>query len=606
MQKGGTEAVRTVQLFFAAVALVVVASWVFKTNETVRSERLKQQRYVEDAGSMKVTLQQMMRAKMKATSALAVTLAQNSELAALIGEPAAAQNYFDVYVRKMREQTPYKNVWIELVDAEGRVVYQSWRTGTMPEALALPGEASGRMSETLFVNRGDLLFAASVPILSSENIAGHLRVFTHFNSIAKSLQDVGVRMLVTVPAPLGGRITEGFSGHWVGKYYIALRKMPLGVSQGLSEARIDTYCGGKAVQLHGGNLVVVEQLKDADGAGAGCVILFKPLDAVETHDISLFAWRNLFLFSLVGAGVLIMFAVIVFEVLRRQRRYYKDILDTSSNIVVVTDGSMIVDVNRTFFDYFPMYADLEDFKREHRCICEFFVEEKGFLHKEMEGENWVTYLLEHPYRRHIAKLAVGGNTAVFNVKASRLPHARPVRTSVIFSEMTKEWEDERELERISLSDPLTGVYNRRYFDSRFGEELSRSRRYGYPLSLIMFDIDHFKRINDFYGHDVGDGVLKQLTASIYQKVRQHDRLCRVGGEEFVIILPNTNLQNAEQFAERIRLEIAQTSWERDGGVTISLGVHECRDNESAEAAYAAVDKALYLAKRDGRNCVRSG
>ena len=605
MHKSGADVAKTVQLFFAVVILVAAAAWAFKTNETNRSERMKQQRYAEEADNMTLTLQQMMHAKAKATTALAITLAQNGGLAELIGDGAEAKNYFDDYVKKIREQTPYQNVWVELVDGEGKAVYQSWRTETLPKALALPGESGTQASETLFVNRSDLLFAASVPVLSSGHIAGHLRVFMHFNSIAKALQAIGIGMLVTVPPELSGRITDGFSGHEVGDFYIALRDVPETLLHGMSEAQIRAYCRGERIHFHDGNLLVTEQLRDADGAPTGCVMLFRPLDAVETHDISLFAWRNLFLFSLVGAGVLTVFAMIVFEVLRRQRRYYKDILDTSSNIVVVTDGSMILDVNRTFFGYFPQYRDLEEFKRKHRCVCEFFVEEEGFLHRQMEGKNWVAYLLDHPHRRHLAKIMVGGRARIFNVKASCLPHTRPVRTSVIFSEITKEWEDEQELERISLSDPLTGVYNRRYFDSHFSDELSRSRRYGSTLSLIMFDIDHFKRINDIYGHDVGDSVLKQLTASVRQTVRQHDRLCRVGGEEFVIILPNTSLQNAEQFAERIRQEIAQATWERDGRVTISLGVHECRDDESAEAAYAAVDRALYLAKRDGRNCVRS-
>jgi len=154
---------------------------------------------------------------------------------------------------------------------------------------------------------------------------------------------------------------------------------------------------------------------------------------------------------------------------------------------------------------------------------------------------------------------------------------------------------------------LTGIFNRRFFELRIGAELERARRYNGSLAVIMVDIDHFKRLNDEFGHLLGDEVLRQVSSVFSQQLRKVDVVCRYGGEEFALLLPQTTMEQALGVADKLRREIA--AWQFPGvprPVTISAGtaafpIHGTTRDEVVKAA----DAALYAAKQAGRNCVRS-
>ncbi len=160
-----------------------------------------------------------------------------------------------------------------------------------------------------------------------------------------------------------------------------------------------------------------------------------------------------------------------------------------------------------------------------------------------------------------------------------------------------------ELEKLSSTDRLTGAWNRVHFDKTIAIELSRSVRYHQPLALIFFDIDHFKHVNDTYGHAVGDDVLRELVKVVSMNIRASDMLFRWGGEEFVILAPATSYQAAAELAETLRGKIEQHKIETAGNITVSLGVTEHISGESESVCFKRVDAALYAAKDSGRNRV---
>ncbi|SDM90534.1 sensor domain-containing diguanylate cyclase [Vreelandella arcis] len=176
-------------------------------------------------------------------------------------------------------------------------------------------------------------------------------------------------------------------------------------------------------------------------------------------------------------------------------------------------------------------------------------------------------------------------------------------------DITERKQLEEKLRAQAMTDPLTGVFNRRYLQAQASIEISRASRHDTPISLIAIDIDHFKHINDEYGHDAGDEVLKRFTDVIKGLLRQEDLLCRVGGEEFAILLPSTALDRAQQVAERIRaaVEQAQVSIENADVpttiyITASFGVtHIERGEKTLKAAIKRADNGLYEAKETGRN-----
>lgn len=161
-----------------------------------------------------------------------------------------------------------------------------------------------------------------------------------------------------------------------------------------------------------------------------------------------------------------------------------------------------------------------------------------------------------------------------------------------------------QLSNLATTDTLTGAWNRRYFEQELQRELTQSRRYGEPLSLLMFDIDHFKDVNDRYGHPAGDAVLVGLTRLVQCNLRAADTLARWGGEEFVVMMPHCDADEAVRLAEKLRVLLAEQPFETVGQVTASFGVAQCRPDDSPQSWIKRADLALYQAKADGRNAVR--
>jgi diguanylate cyclase (GGDEF)-like protein len=175
-----------------------------------------------------------------------------------------------------------------------------------------------------------------------------------------------------------------------------------------------------------------------------------------------------------------------------------------------------------------------------------------------------------------------------------------------FSDISAQKEKEDGLEQLAAIDHLTGINNRRQFYHLGAIEIHRAKRFGYKMSVIMIDIDHFKSINDKYGHDAGDVALKRLS-DIFQNILREIDICgRMGGEEFAIILPQTDYEAANKMAARLQTEIANISIDSDDGkfgFTVSIGITQLHEDEKIEEALTRADKALLTAKEGGRNLV---
>jgi diguanylate cyclase (GGDEF)-like protein len=167
----------------------------------------------------------------------------------------------------------------------------------------------------------------------------------------------------------------------------------------------------------------------------------------------------------------------------------------------------------------------------------------------------------------------------------------------------------RKMYQVALRDGLTGAYNRRYLDERLNSEIAFARRHNTPLSLLLLDIDHFKNINDAYGHQAGDAVLRRFYELVAAEVRVEDVVGRYGGEEFAVLCRETPEKSAAILAERLRSSVATATFEHDGSyidVTVSIGVAGTRENglDQKDTLLRAADHALYRAKNAGRNCCR--
>lgn len=182
---------------------------------------------------------------------------------------------------------------------------------------------------------------------------------------------------------------------------------------------------------------------------------------------------------------------------------------------------------------------------------------------------------------------------------------RAVRITGVNRDITENKILEEKLVALSTTDPLTSVYNRRYLLHVLNSEINRAVRYKSGFSIIMFDLDHFKQVNDTYGHDAGDEVLKEIAHMVTKRIRKNDVLARWGGEEFMILLPGTVTDNATLFAEMLINELRVMKYSYGGTVTASFGVTGYRPGDTVDILLKRADQLVYQVKNEGRNGIKS-
>jgi diguanylate cyclase (GGDEF)-like protein len=277
------------------------------------------------------------------------------------------------------------------------------------------------------------------------------------------------------------------------------------------------------------------------------------------------------------------------------------ILDTQDSIIVITDGQRIIDCNQAFLDFFGL-KHLDDFKANDQCVCDRFEQDDKFFHrgKMNDDGNWVKQIGQLSRRDQIVSMRDQTDQPhVFSISIKPID----IHYLIDFSNISDTMAAHFEMANRVIHDKLTGAYNREYLGSQLATQIEAATSQHGHLGIIMFDIDHFKQINDNYGHARGDLVLIQLVQIVQASIRKEDILIRWGGEEFLILLQAEQPQVLLQLAEKVRTEIARTPFEEVGQITCSLGVRLNHSGESFETALKHADEALYRAKAGGRNRV---
>lgn len=286
--------------------------------------------------------------------------------------------------------------------------------------------------------------------------------------------------------------------------------------------------------------------------------------------------------------------------LKKANEALKTVLDSQPNAALVMDNDGIKMANQKFLALFSA-PDIPALSKEFDCAKEIFSQDFFLCKKDS------CHIAESvAYERGKLKITPKGETAgrVYKVDETRLDENSGL-VIVSLADIT-EMEREREmLELKSNTDALTSLKNRRFFDKAIEFEIIDSKKQNLPLSLIMFDIDKFKNINDTYGHQAGDEALKKLSSLTASHIRQSDILSRFGGEEFAIISLNTNLEAARTLAEKLRKKIEEERISEFFGVTCSFGVASLRAQDDVKELIKRADEALYRAKNGGRNRVES-
>jgi diguanylate cyclase (GGDEF)-like protein/PAS domain S-box-containing protein len=284
----------------------------------------------------------------------------------------------------------------------------------------------------------------------------------------------------------------------------------------------------------------------------------------------------------------------------------RSILDTQSNFIVVTDGVFLKTINSAFLNYLGV-TDITEFNDRFYCVTEIFEPIEGMFtnaNKQMGSMNWMDDILAlEPEKRLVAIRGCDeGVISYFSVHINRVED-QEVMYVVSFDDVTEITLKSQSYQYAAHHDELTGTYNKGYFQTYLPYIMKKQVEKNNKLSVIMFDIDHFKVINDTLGHLVGDSVLKELCELISSHQRQSDTFVRWGGEEFIVILKGCALEDAKCSAETFRQLIEAYDFTSVDSVTCSFGVVEMDQHESRENLLERLDKQLYRAKNETQNCV---
>jgi two-component system, cell cycle response regulator len=281
----------------------------------------------------------------------------------------------------------------------------------------------------------------------------------------------------------------------------------------------------------------------------------------------------------------------------------EEIANLQNNLLVVyDDNNTLIFANKHFLNFFNV-KDCNEFLSEFSCLKKSFIKlEDMFYHDASNNKHWTQDIetLEHDKRLvSINDRQQSTKTFVVNIKKVAINNHK----ICTFSEITHIATKKKELELKAYIDELTQIPNRAKFNECFMAEMERFQRYHQDLSLIMFDIDHFKKFNDTYGHQLGDDILFELAQLVCNRVRTTDMFARWGGEEFVILLANTASNSAISFGESMRESIETHLFKDKLRLSCSFGVATSIKDDSQESLLKRADDALYQAKEGGRNKV---
>jgi len=594
-------------IFFVSILTVGIFILFLFYMEYIQSEKkhLETEIYTNQAKFMEKNLASMIDEKKKATTAIAITLASNNLLPELIEHHQELEKKLNSLISNLKEYTNYKNIWIHILDRDLHSIYRSW-TSIKDDSLCTKRDDLNYVLEkeqllsVIGVDAFSISIKAIVPLYDKEHrLLGIIEVISHFNSIANGLKKLDIDSVVLVNKKESQYIQYPFTKMYIDGNYIANFNAPKKLLEYVKKHKIENY--SKAFEhIENGYLIVSYPLKDFDGSVIAYYIMFQKLSFISKTGLNYFIFRwSIFAVLLLMALAGIINITLYFYI-KKQKEYYKNILDTSNNIVLVNNKERIIDANKTFFKYFPEFKSVDEFRDKYGCICSLFVEEDEYLQKGKEEYSWLEHVLQNQEKKHKVKMKINDKIHYFMVYIS-LISAEQEHYSVIFADITDQEIYKQELEALSLHDPLTHVGNRRKYQKRIKEEIARACRYKTQFSLIEFDIDFFKKVNDTMGHMNGDRVLIEYSKLVVSLLRDVDELFRTGGEEFIIIAPHIDKEEASKLAEKLRKAIEE--YKKVTTITASFGVTEFQNCETEEELFERVDYALYEAKNSGRNRV---
>jgi len=319
--------------------------------------------------------------------------------------------------------------------------------------------------------------------------------------------------------------------------------------------------------------------------------------------------ENLLLYAYIMLSITVVWLILHYWYKIQSRDFIQSFIDSQENMMILSTESKVTMMNQEALRFLA-FDSLKDFHLSKKNLVDFFeqIEEcDECLHKYSFGQKWISNVYKKTKKNHkiVNKVKifsqVDGLEYYFQIRASKRKGSNEYILN--FTDISQIERSRMFLEKSAEVDPLTKIYNRVRMNKLFESLLLNANKHDTKLSIILFDIDHFKSINDQYGHNIGDSVLVELATLVKGILRENDVIARWGGEEFLIVLHDTSLEDARKLAERIRLAITNFYFSEVKHVSCSFGVTQFKSADTHISFIERADEALYEAKDTGRNKV---
>lgn len=290
------------------------------------------------------------------------------------------------------------------------------------------------------------------------------------------------------------------------------------------------------------------------------------------------------------------------EMEKNRITYLEKFIDNLDEMVILANNEKIGYANKKFLDFFG-FDNINDFNKEEKNIYTYFEEGEDFfnLEKIKNYNNWLNELIKLSSSEKIVKVkSKNGIYSIFNLAINSFYNSL---YSISFQNITLSYESKMILNEKLIHDKLSNAYNREYFEVNYQKLINKTQEDKLKFAICVVDIDFFKKVNDTYGHNIGDSVLKNLVQLIFHSSRKEDILIRWGGEEFLLLLKIDNMESLSTALEHIRKSIEENDFEFVGSLTCSFGATIYKKDENIDLTINRADEALYEAKRTGRNKV---
>lgn len=541
---------------------------------------------------------------------LALSLADNSQVKDLLCENCDPQEKtvapdFRNLVSQLELNTEAGNLWIQVIDNKGISRFRSWTKKTGDNLRDVRYDVrqmlgSHSILTGMSVGRFSLTFKAMVPVKDSKlNLIGMLEVITKLDTYAEHLKrSVGSDSVVLVDERFKAQLTRADQNRFLGDFYIANKDAKAEYIAALSQMGSQRFTEISPVFKHQDNVITQYIIQDGIGQKIGYWFVFDGIDRIDVAEVRLFEKQFIFA-AIVVVSLVLMLSYILFlqQKTSAGRRYYRNIINTTSEIIVICSDNKITEVNKRFFEFFSEYKSIEDFVKHHSGIEELFSKEEGTLGANIAGNNWLEFILDNQDKEHIAKLNKQNEDYFFKVQVAVIEETPEKLYSIVMHDVTKQIRYQRHLEQTIDKEQLTGSLNRSAFARILRQETARSLRYKKPLCLVGLDVNGIEEINNKHGFEQGDQALIRVSRMIKSLLRETDSLSRINGTEFTILMPETSLDEAKQAVLRINKSMRNIQQEFTESLRLDMGVADLKAWEKQDDLLQKADNALQQAKR---------